>query len=351
MTAHPRSQIYYWKCDRPAAFHGIGVRLREDAVMVASLQSVLVDAFPGAHVDLRVAASQGNHLTFIASIDGVESFVRVEDGPEGDDYIEVESRVMTALRTLGLPVPAVLSVDASRLQAPFAWQVLEKVHEPDLNQHFKTGRLPLHDMAETIGAAVATWQGLEVQGFGPFDPTQRHSFQGFHSAYADYFHLHLDRHLHFLVERDFLSADVAREMARAIERHHALLALDQGCLVHKDLALWNILGTENRISAFIDFDDVISGDPMDDLSLLACFHDDDVLERALQGYAAVLALPYEHERRLALHLLRNMIVKAVVRVGAGYFDRGTSFFLVNGSTDLRTTTQLKLAEALRRLQT
>jgi Ser/Thr protein kinase RdoA (MazF antagonist) len=28
-----------------------------------------------------------------------------------------------------------------------------------------------------------------------------------------------------------------------------------GCLVHKDLALWNILGTEREIAAFIDFDD------------------------------------------------------------------------------------------------
>ncbi|MFN9915135.1 MAG: phosphotransferase, partial [Pirellulaceae bacterium] len=41
-----------------------------------------------------------------------------------------------------------------------------------------------------------------------------------------------------------------------------MLNLPLGCLVHKDLALWNILGTRDQIAAFIDFDDAISGDSM-----------------------------------------------------------------------------------------
>jgi len=143
------------------------------------------------------------------------------------------------------------------------------------------------------------------------------------------------------------------EIHAEIDKHRSLLDLPQGRLVHKDLALWNILGTEREIDAFIDFDDSIAGDPMDDLSLLACFHDAAFLRRAFEGYQSVRRLPEEHLRRFWLHLLRNMIVKAVIRVGAGYFDRDDGFFLISSGSSgatLRETTLSKLATALRGLR-
>ena len=352
MTAHPRSQIYYWKCDRPAAFHGTAERTRDDVAMMQSMAAALRTRFANSTIELRPASSQGNHLTFIATMDGDERFVRIEDGPEADDYIEIESRVMNALRDLGLPVPQIHAVDASRNEVPFAWQVMDLVAQPDLNQHYKAGTLDLPALAEKIGKAVATWQGLPVEGFGPFNPAAPDRLVGFHSRYADYFHLHLERHLHYLVEHQFLHRDEAADMANAIVRHQSLLELKKPCLVHKDLALWNILGTPSEITAFIDFDDVIAGDPMDDLSLLACFHDDTIIDRALAGYASIKPLPDHHERRLALHLLRNMIVKSVIRVGAGYFDRSDSFFLINAGgsgMDLRSVTKERLATAMKPL--
>src|SRR5205814_185714 len=129
--------------------------------------------------------------------------------------------------------------------------------------------------------------------------------------------------------------------------------LASGCLVHKDLALWNILGTETRIAAFIDWDDAISGDPLDDLSLLGCFYDGSIIARALAGYSSIRPLPDEYRRRFWLHLLRNMIVKAVIRVGAGYFDRTDGFFLIGAGTsgsDLKAFTHARLAAALRGLR-
>jgi len=96
------------------------------------------------------------------------------------------------------------------------------------------------------------------------------------------------------------------------------------------------LGSENQIAAFIDFDDAISGDPMDDLSLLGCLHDAAFLTRALEGYKSICPLPEEHLRRFWLHLLRNMIVKAVIRVGAGYFERSDGFFSLVPEAAART---------------
>ncbi|MBX7207912.1 MAG: aminoglycoside phosphotransferase family protein [Verrucomicrobiaceae bacterium] len=348
-----RSSIYYWKCDRPAAFHGTQSLAGTDA----SLESRLCDAVKARmdceSVVLSPAGSQGNHLTWTAVVDGQAMFVRLENGPEEDDYIVVESAVMEQVRALGVPVPRVLAVDASRRHVTGAWQALERIAFPDLNRWFKQGVLDDGSVAFDIGAAVARWQALTPPGFGPFDSSAPHDLRGFHASYEDYFRLRLADHLGFLVERGFIEREKCVEIERAIDEHQALLQIGRGCLVHKDLALWNILGPRDRIAAFIDFDDSISGDAMDDLSLLACFHDGVFLLRALDGYRSVRPLPDEHRKRFWLHLLRNMIVKSVIRVGAGYFDRDDGFFLIGAGgsgADLRRFTLCRLEAALRGLR-
>jgi hypothetical protein len=60
-------------------------------------------------------------------------------------------------------------------------------------------------------------------------------------------------------------------------------------------------------------------------------------------------VPEHHLRRFWLHLLRNMIVKAVIRVGAGYFDRDDGFFLIGSGSSgasLREITLSRLSTAL-----
>lgn len=352
---HPRAQTYYWKCDRPAAFHGTSGHGDLESIQRA-LQPILAAKFDCEGVILQPAGGQGNHLTFEAEIGGRALFVRVEDGPEHDDYIEVESCVLEQVRALGVPAPRVHAVDASRAQVPFAWQVMDRIAQPDLNQWHKQGRLDLPRAAVEIGAAVARWQAIEPKGFGPFDPAVLRAEQqlsGFHSRYEDYFRLRLEMHLSFLEAHAFISREQFLEIAQVIDAHRELLQLERGCLVHKDLALWNILGSETEIAAYIDWDDTISGDPMDDLSLLGCFHDGPVLAAALRGYSTIRPLPAKHSRRFWLHLLRNIIVKSVIRVGAGYFQRDSGFFLIGGGgsgADLESFTRARLAAALRGLR-
>lgn len=354
-TSSHRRSTYYWKCDRPAAFHGTTNRT-EASALLAPLKKALQERFPKARITLQPAHSQGNHVTFTATVDGSKRFIRVEDGPEQDNHLVVESRVLHEVLTLGLPAPRVHAVDASRERVPFAWQMMDLVDAPDLNHFHKQDQLDLPAMAREIGAAIAHWQCAEPAGFGPFDPSSvvdQNILTGFHACYEDYFFLHFERHLRYLANHQLLENHEAAEIEAETLAHRRLLNLEKGCLVHKDLALWNILGTPQGISAFIDWDDAISGDPMDDLSLMACFHDGNVLSRAFEGYQMLRPLPSEHRRRFWLHLLRNMIVKAVIRIGAGYFTKSDGFFLIDSGSSgssLQTFTKQRLATALRGLR-
>lgn len=342
-----RRDIYYWKCDRPAAFHGTQMRSETNEEIELQLGKELWRHFDAKVVKLSPGSGQGNHLTWNADVDGKPMFVRVENGPEKDGHLAIESQLLEHVRAIGVPTPKLYGCDATRKQVSFAWQALDRISVPDLNHWFKQGSLDVPTVAFDIGAAVAKWQAMTFEGFGVLGET----LQGYRDSYADYFHLRLDEHLDFLTKCGFLST--ADEILVEINNHRALLDLAPGCLVHKDLALWNILGTERQIHGFIDFDDSIAGDSMDDLSLLACFHDEGFLQWAFAGYKSVRALPHEPVRRFWLHLLRNMIVKAVIRVGAGYFDRDDGFFLIGSGSSggsLREMTRSRLALALRGLR-
>lgn len=344
-----RRDIYYWKCDRPAAFHGTQTRGAADAEIERQLAEVLRRHFITQVVELSAGIGQGNHLTWNARVAGQPMFIRVENGPEKDGQLAVESALLDRVREAGVMTPRVYACDATRSRVPFAWQALERISAPDLNHWFKQGRLDVPRISFGTGAAVAKWQAITLPGFGILDE----SMSGYHVTYADYFHLRLDQHLAFLVARGFLTQSQSDEIFAEIENHRDLLQLGTGCFVHKDLALWNILGSEHEIAAFIDFDDAICGDPMDDLSLLACFHDDVFLRHAFEGYQSTRTLPPNHLRRFWLHLLRNMIVKAVIRVGAGYFDRDDGFFLISPGTSgrsLREFTHSRLNLALQGLR-
>ena len=355
LLSKDRTGIYYWKCDRAAAFHGTET-IRPDAPLLESqLRHALEMHFPGTPLSLHPANGQGNHRTFRLTLGTLEAFVRTEDGPERDNYFDVESVVIWELRQRGIPAPQVLACDCDRTDTPFAWQVLEYVPFPDLNQHYKQGTLCLEQLAEAIGEAVARWQDIRPPGYGPFSASEAHTrkrLTGLHKSYASSYTLNLQRHLDFLMTHGFFTEAQTAAIIEALSRHQDLLGMSPGCLVHKDLALWNILGSPQSIAAFIDWDDAISGDAMDDLSLLGCFYGAPVIERALIGYARIRPLPDHYARRFWLYLLRNMLVKAVIRVGAGYFKRNDSFFLIGAGSsgaDLESFTRARIGIALRGL--
>ena len=348
-----RRNIHYWKCDRPAAFHGTSPDPAQRATIQSSLESVIQTHLKKSHLQLKPADGQGIHLTWTAQLDGRPIFIRVAHGPESSAQLSVESTLLQKLASLQIPVPEVIATDDSRKQVPFGWQILELIPHPDLNHWQKQGTLNTSTIPFQIGQSIAQWQRVNVRGFGILELNPEGTLNAPHQGYSDYFHLNLERHLHFLRSNNFLPSIVVDQINHCITASDHLTDLDQGCLVHKDLALWNILGTQDQVKAFIDFEDAISGDPSDDISLLACFHPAPFILEVLKGFTSVKPLPLNFIHRFWLHLLRNMIVKAVIRVGAGYFHRSDAFFLIqqgsSGET-LRAFTLDRIRRALDGLQ-
>jgi hypothetical protein len=119
------------------------------------------------------------------------------------------------------------------------------------------------------------------------------------------------------------------------------------------MALWNVLGTPGRVSAIIDWDDAVSGDPADDLGVLQCFYDNAFMSAVLDGYGNGTGPSDDFICRMWLHTLRNMLWKTKLRHALGYFDKGRDFFLntpgVRGS--LKDHTLRLLQNALNHVRT
>ena len=329
-----RDNIYYWKCDRPSVFHAIDGKTEVDTESIKQeAVALLTDFFKSDDFELMYGNGQGNHLTFKARRQQKNYFIRIENGTEGDENMEIEAEVMKRVQALGISTPHIYVVDSSRVSYPFAYQIMECLEFLDLNEIYKENKLDVFQIMQTLGEYIARWQKLTFEGFGPFNVNsfrQKGELIGHHNRYADYYMLNLEKHLHFLVEHHFIDKDQQKDIHQEILKHECLLDLSHGSLVHKDIAFWNVMGTANSILSIIDWDDAISGDPTDDISLMACFHSTKEINAIMDGYQTVNPLPDNFIPRFWLHLLRNMIVKAVIRVGAGYFNKkNQNFYLFN----------------------
>jgi len=343
MKLNDRKNIYYWKSDRQHTQGNTQDLNRSDILKLQEqLKEYLTAHFKTGLLKLSPAGGQGNHITLLAMYIDQTYFVRVENGPEKDDYMDIESAVLQKINHSGIPSPKLFHSDSSRQNVPFAIQVIEYIKSSDLNILEKKGELELIKIAMDIGKYIAKWQQITFPKFGLLNPlalSEKNILEGYHDTYRDYFLLNWDMHLQYLQDSFFLEKTQVREIKQLVAGADYLLDISQGCLVHKDLALWNILGSPVQIHAFIDWSDTISGDDMDDISLLGCFHSGQVVASALEGYSSVKPLPGMYEKKFWLHLLRNIVFKAVIRVKGDYFNKSGNFFM-NGTRekDLKTFT-------------
>ncbi len=86
--------------------------------------------------------------------------------------------------------------------------------------------------------------------------------------------------------------------------------------------------------------------------MLRCFHDGAYCDAVEAAYWDGETPPADFARRLALHWLRNMLWKAMLRHQLGYFRPGAAAFLnaLAGPDGLEHATRTKLSQALSALR-
>jgi len=284
-----RTDIYYWKCDNPLPI--TEKRVYNDkytkADITETVRAIATEFLSEVPASVRPTGSAGNHYAYLIDHGGSTFFFRSDDGKINDDYMLAEQAAMELAAKSGVPVPRLFACDVTMGRYPVRYQIFEHIPWPDLNKHDQAGTLDRVVVGRQLGAILARLHGIKLDGFGFFDTAVLASskrIQGLDVSARNYFYKCLETHLGYLRDVAFLGDQQVRRIKVLINRHDRLLDLKRGLMLHRDMAFWNLVGSPTNVMAVVDWDDVVSGDPADDLSIVRCFCDDDVWLPLLESY-------------------------------------------------------------------
>jgi hypothetical protein len=253
-----------------------------------------------------------------------------------DFSLFIDPAVMRILKESHLPSLEVYAVDVLRDRCSFDYQILEEARDRSLRD-FDTSEAAIRPLLTELGRFVARLHAIQTQGFGLIDVrpligeasspvhsplTTHHSLiRGLHEQWSDYILLRLEEHVKKCVDVGVISLVEARQINELFELVTGSLANFQSALLHGDLGNHNIFTDGKRITAVIDWEDCLCGDPVFDIAFWATFHPEERHRFFLEGYQAENRLPEDFARRFWLYYLRIALSKTVLRERFGLKDR------------------------------
>lgn len=348
-----RTNIFYWKYDSPLSDAKKRQRYFKDKYTAESQKAARAIAleFDAAGTTPQMLGTDGNHFAYRFYVQDKAFFLRMDDGIADDEYMLAESQIMTLTRNAGLPVPKVFHTDVSLRRHPVRFQIMEFIDKPTLNQFRQAGTLDKTSIAREMGSFLKRLHAIKLPGYGFFNTEALKNGSplcGLQQTLLDYFRTRLNDHLAATEQSGLISTSEMARIRKVIQAGEKLLADIPGVLLHRDFTCWNILGSESKIAAVIDWDDAVSADPADDIGMIHCFFPWSFIEKIQASYGIDNAA---FVKRIRLHTLRNMLWKTAIRHCLGYFGQDSSFFLNNiGEKPLRQATQDKIRETLSTLE-
>ena len=257
---------------------------------------------------------RGLHYTFAIAAGGQNLFLKIAN-PEADDgYIAVEARALQIARDHGVLAPKVLSVNAARSEFPLSFLLMERVPGSNLADLQREGRLDTAVVFRKIGSNLARLHSITLDGFGFLQrQDSKDTLAGLNHSYQEYYYNRLPEQLHYLQQNDWVDSETLGRVLRAVHQNEGRLHLTRGSLINQDFGLWNCIGTSSQLNGIVDWDSVISGDPLTDFAAAFCSYDQQALNQIRAGYLEESRLPDAFAVRLGLHVIRDIVPRTIVR--------------------------------------
>jgi fructosamine-3-kinase len=315
-----RRQIFYPKTDLDFDLAAMRRRKEEAGPIAPSTISALLDEevssvefLPNAgtfHALHRIITPAARYILKLALDDGAGEF-------------EIENVVVGKLKAAGLPTTEVRAFNIVPQQLPYPFLICDEAPGHPLNsfENPETQAMPEPILFE-LGKTIARLHEVQTQRAGFLDAKSLgETMQGLLPDWPAYVRQRLDEHLKIC--RDICVID---EQEQSLIERQFVRGMDTFCkspmrLLHGDLGHHNIFSDGQRITAIIDWEDALSGDPIFDVAYWGTFVRDEMRARFLEGYQTVSPLPWDFEYRYWLYYLRIAISKTVHRHHFGTKDR------------------------------
>jgi hypothetical protein len=228
--------------------------------------------------------------------------------------------VSARAREAGLPALEVYAVDLSRRDCPWDYELLEPARGVPLKQ-FDDDELTLAPLLTELGAFLARVHRLATEQFGLLIPDATGSTaRGACSTWAGYLENHLERHVALCRNIQAISSREAQTILKVFRDAGPRLEA-RPALLHGDPGSHNVFVADGRVSALIDWEDALAGDPIYEVAFWATFHPEPRHAAFLEGYRKEQDLGANFAYRFWLYFLRVALAKTVVRHNLGLRDR------------------------------
>lgn len=240
-----------------------------------------------------------NNPSFVINETWVVRFDGLED--RYSQRFAGEALAYEALRALGVPAPAHAIADVSRQIVPVEYMVLSYVHGGAV---IDTARqlTPTQSraLAHEVGGILAQIHSVTYTGFGPLFALSQGGLKTWHDFIYNYFTEYATRAQTSGADTDDIIAQMSRWLDALEPRFRHI---PYGALAHTDYHFENILQQGGRVTAVVDWEWAVSGDPSWDFHVEDDW--DDIggghKEAVYAGYTALCPLPADHHERVRLY--------------------------------------------------
>jgi Ser/Thr protein kinase RdoA (MazF antagonist) len=223
--------------------------------------------------------------------------------------------------------PRVRAVDISYSRRQFEYEIFDEARGESLTRLDDSDAIlgPLR----LLGAAAARIHLQRFRGFGWFTLRPLHwarevadvALRGSDARWGDYLERNFERHANVCRRIGAITGEEQRRILALFTQHARLWDDAPSALLHGDLGNHNVFTDGQRITAIIDWEDCLVGDPVYDIAFWATFHPEPRHAVFLEGYRQVVELPADFWLRFWLYFLRVSLAKTVHRHRFGYEDR------------------------------
>lgn len=228
-----------------------------------------------------------------------------------------EEWIMQTLKQHCLPSLKIFYTDVSQTLAPFDFQIVELAKGESLHDLVQN-RGDHKKLFYKFGIIIGKLHKIKTQKFGQFDVQKiliHKNAQGIYSSWKQYIKCNLAAHIRYCNDIGAVTKEEVKNILSIFDTHSHLFQIAKPRLIHGDLANHNIMIHNNQISALIDWEDSLSGDPAFDIAYYGTgsWTNKYWFTNFIRGYKTIHELSVDFWQRYWLYFLRIALSKTVLR--------------------------------------
>ncbi len=219
-----------------------------------------------------------------------------------------EKMAYDRLQQSGLPVPQVITLDTSKMLAPYAYLITTKLPGMPLIDSWQTMSLPEREQAATEAGRYLAMMHTQTFDDGFYKLCDRVTDP--FTTWSDYVWWFFREYASLLLQKRLIDAAVIQRAEQVLTRCKSLLTqITLGALVHADYHAENLLVENGHITAVIDFEHAKAADPAWDFRIYEQWEDECPGFRAglYGGYQQIRPFDDHHFLRVRLYWMLKLL--------------------------------------------